>query len=215
MPVRTLFHIPREGWLVLLALAGLCWVMNAQFGMVAAVPVLVLMLAVTIMFYDPDRRLSSSPLGVVSPVDGVVIGQDEVDDPFLQRKAVRLSLRPSLFGGYCLRAVTEGKVGEMRCEVSTRQASWIQTDEGDDIVTDVSRGSLFGMKPVAISYGQRVGHGRRCGLRRMARQIDLYLPEGTRIEAEPGQRVRSGSDVLATLVRKKKAADTPAESAAA
>lgn len=215
MPVKTLFHIPREGWLVLLALAALVWWVDRQFGAFAAMPVMLLFLAAAILFYDADHDLASSPLGVVSPVDGTVIEQSDVDDPFLKRRATRLSVRPSLFGGYCLRAASEGKLGEMRCEVSTRQASWIQTDEGDDIVTDVPLGNLFGLKPVAISYGQRVGQGRRCGLRRLARRIDLYLPEGTRIDAKPGQRVRSGSDVLATLVRKKKPADASAESAAA
>ncbi|MBR9814563.1 hypothetical protein GYB61_11985 [bacterium] len=203
MPSNTLLHIPREGWLILLAIAGLIYAVDFAWGLVAAGPFLLLFLAAGLVFYDADHKLSSNPLGIVAPVDSVVLGLDEVDDPFLKRRATRLSFRPALFGGYCLRAATEGKLGEMRCDVSTRQASWIQTDEGDDVVTDVPVGSLFGLKPVAFGYGQRVGHGRRCGLRRLARQVDLYLPLGSRIDVKPGQRVNSGSDVVATLVRKK------------
>ena len=198
---------------MLLVIAGLIYAIDFNWGLLAASPLMLLFLAAALVFYDADHKLSSSPLGIVAPVDSVVLGQAEVDDPFLKRRATRLSLRPSLFGGYCLRAATEGKLGEMRCDVSTRQASWIQTDEGDDVVTDVSRGSLFGLKPVAFGYGQRVGHGRRCGLRRLARQIDLYLPLGTRIDVKAGQRVHSGTDVVATLVRKKTPA--PAEEQAA
>ena len=213
MPTNTLLHIPREGWLILLVIAGLVYAVDYNWGLLAASPFAVLLLAVGVVFYDADHKLASNPLGIVAPVDSVVLGLDEVEDPFLKRRATRLSLRPALFGGYCLRAATEGKLGEMRCDVSTRQASWIQTDEGDDVVTDVPLGSLFGLKPVAIGYGQRVGQGRRCGLRRLARQVDLYLPLGTRIDVKPGQRLHSGSDVVATLVRKKTPA--PAEEQAA
>lgn len=212
MPSKTLLHIPREGWLILLVIAGAIYAVDYAWGLAAASPLLLLLLAAGVVFYDADHKLSSSPLGIVAPVDSVVLGLEEVDDPFLKRRATRLSLRPAVFGGYCLRAATEGKLGEMRCDVSTRQASWIQTDEGDDVVTDVPRGTLFGLKPVAFGYGQRVGHGRRCGLRRLARQVDLYLPVGTRVDVKPGQRVHSGSDVVATLVRKKQAA--PEEQAA-
>ena len=54
----------------------------------------------------------------------------------------------------------------------------------------------------------RVGHGRRCGLRRLARHIDVYVDESARIKVGPGQRVQAGQDVLATLVRKSTATET-------
>ena len=80
------------------------------------------------------------------------------------------------------------------------KASWIQTDEHDDIVLVVREGSLLGQRPCNAGIGQRVGQGRRCGPRRLARVIDLYIPAKSRVEVELGSRVRAGNDVLATMV---------------
>jgi phosphatidylserine decarboxylase len=53
-----------------------------------------------------------------------------------------------------------------------------------------------------VGVGERVGQGRRCGLRRLAREIELIVPAGWRVDVQLGQRVRSGQTLLATMLRK-------------
>ena len=75
-------------------------------------------------------------------------------------------------------------------------------DEGDDVLIAAGRGGLLGQRPCLVPVGERVGHGRRCGLRRLARCIDVYIDESSRAKVCPGQSVRAGTDVLAILKRK-------------
>lgn len=52
-----------------------------------------------------------------------------------------------------------------------------------------------------VDVGQNVAAGERIGVIRLGSQVDVVLParEGLRITVEPGQRVRAGETVLATL----------------
>ena len=44
--------------------------------------------------------------------------------------------------------------------------------------------------------------GSSAQLRRLAREIELLVPAGWRVDAQLGQRVRSGETLLATMLRK-------------
>lgn len=164
----------------------------------AAVPALLLL----VLFHDPDRHIPPSPLGIVAPVDGIVESVENVQDPVLKRAALRIRIRVAWTGAYSLRSPSEGMVCAPPARVEGRPTSWVRTDEGDSVLVVCSEGSLFGTVPLRIPYGQRVGQGKRCGMRRLARQIDVFVPEGCRVEAEVGQRVRSGADLIATLLRR-------------
>jgi phosphatidylserine decarboxylase len=51
----------------------------------------------------------------------------------------------------------------------------------------------------ALKVGQVVSRGERFGLIRFGSRLDVYLPDGARVLAQPGQRVRAGETVLAVL----------------
>lgn len=202
----TFLHIAREGWpLILLAAAGgaaayalLAWWAALPFALAAAL--------LAVFFHDGDRHTPAEPFAVVTPVDGRVAYRCECRDPFLDREAILVSVRVDRFGQYFLRAPVEGTVLELapgaRPEFAGT-ASWIRTDEGDDLVIAVPEGAMFDARPCQTSYGERVGQGRRCGVRRLARRLDLYLPVNTRLEADVGQGVVAGCSTLATLMHKK------------
>lgn len=210
MRVRTFLHIPHEGWLVVAGLVLCVWLAAHEQHWVIGAALSVACLFGLGYFYDSDRTLCSSPLGVVAPVDGRVSSVELVHDNYLDRNAVRIRVRTAALGSYCLRAPIEGKLREARSPDGdlSEQVSWIQSDEGDDILIAAGRGGLFGQRPCMVSVGERVGHGRRCGLRRLARHIDVYVDESARIRVCTGQRVTAGVDVLATLVRKTAATET-------
>lgn len=205
MQHATFLHISREGWpFVGLALV-LVFFIYSHYGVLAACPVFLVAIWLFAFFHEPDRKVPAEPLAIITPVDGRVISVGTCNDSFLHREAIRISVRVGWLGAYLLRSPSEGTVLEIPADAEPEykdRASWVRTDESDDVVFVVSAGSLLGARPCLTRYGERVGQGRRCGVRRLARCVDIYLPATTRAEVEPGQKVLAGGDVLATLVRK-------------
>ena len=205
MPSKTFLRICREGWPLVGLVAALWLYVYLHYGLFASLPLLLVMAYLAAFFHEPDRRVPSQPLAVIAPTDGKVIEVGNGRDPFLDREALRVCLRVNRLGAYFLRSPSEGTVLEIPAEA--RQAfpgvaTWIRTDEADDIVLAVRSGSLFGANPCTARYGERVGQGRRCGLRRLAQQVEIYLPSSSRLEIGEGSVVQAGCDKLATLVRK-------------
>lgn len=205
MQRRTLFLIVPEGWMVLcLLVAGLVAanMLVAFWAALAFVPLIVLGIG---FFRDSPRDVPAEPLSVIAPVDGIVAHRRECYDPYLDREAVKLTIRVNPFGDYLLRSPVEGTVLELPGELLEEiggVATHIRTDEGDELVMAIRHGSLFGQRPCNNSFGERVGQGRCCGNRRLAREVALFLPVNSRMEVELGDRVRGGTSVLARLVHK-------------
>lgn len=200
-PFTPLMAIPLEGWAVLLglALAALSAYSAEDFVLVAVT--LALTVPALYWFSDRNRGVLSRPRGILAPVDGTVVLRRECYDPILQREAVRLVLRIDFWAGYSFRAPVEGSVDPLPAPWEAR-SSLIRTDEGEELIIRVAKGWLFGARPVWMPYGERVGQGRRCGVRRLARQLEVLLPSNTRVEVELGQHVRCGETLIATLLRR-------------
>lgn len=209
-PYEPLLNIVPEGWGVIAALGGGAVLLAATAAASTAATLVALTMLVAARFYGDWRHGGAcKPRGVLSPVDGRVIHRREGHDPVLGREAIRIVIAVSWSGGYCLRAPIAGAVSAPPGAFCPR-TSRIRTEEGEDIIVRAPSsgrfggwlGRLTGARPMMLNVGQRVGQGRRCGLRRMAREIEVLVPAGARIEVEPGQRVRSGETLLATLLRK-------------
>lgn len=163
------------------------------------------------VFRDFSRVVAPRALAVVSPVDGVVTQVSEDRNPFLNRKGHRVSVRQSLLGEFNVHSPVEGKVqrrwwpGKEGVDAQVprdRFAMWVQTDEEDDVVFAVGlKGGLRFLR-CAVQSGERMGQGRRCGFLGFGLPVDIYLPENSRVEVEPGQRVRAGSDIIGILMHK-------------
>ena len=205
MRFGTFLHVAREAWWLLLPIGIIGVIVSLTLDsagpwMIAAL----LSFGLSLSFLDHDRTVPPQALGLVVPVDGVIIHRRECHDPYLDRAAIRISIRVNRYGVYYFRAPCEGTLMEIRAgrrgSRHATQSSWIRTDEFDDIVMVVSEGSLLGQRPCGAGFGQRLGQGRRCGVRRLARRVDVYIPVNSRVDVELGQKVRAGNDVLATMV---------------
>ncbi|WP_341916996.1 hypothetical protein [Hydrocarboniphaga effusa] len=192
--------IAPEGWVVMLAVGLGGWGMLWAGCWIAAWGLFALELPLLLFFLDRAREIQARPRGVLAPVDGRIVYRREAHDPYLDREAVRIGIRVSFWGAYSLRAPKEGEVDVV--DDSRHRASIIRTDEGEGFVIQVRRGSLLGALPIRVPAGERVGQGRRCGLRRLAREIDLYMPAGARVEVPLGSRVKCGQTLIATIVRR-------------
>lgn len=204
----TFLRIAREGWFLILLMAALSFAVNYWQGpLYAALPALGT-LYLLMFFYEPERKIPPRALGVVSPVDGRVTEVLECTDPYLKRPARRVSIKVDHLGAYYLRSPSEGQVFELPAEGRAKpagyRASAIRTDEGDEVLFVVRKGLLFGVRPCSLyRYGERIGQGRRCGPRRWADRINIYVPSDSRTDIKEGDKVMAGQDVLATLLRKR------------
>ncbi len=197
--------VAREGipWLLFVVVwAALAFVYLRPIDLALPAILLVYLFAV---FRDPRRNIPAVPLGVVSPVDGVVVEVGLTDKSVLGGEAHRIVIKVNSFGTYTARCPVEGKIMDFRGDSdkdSVRQFSsglWVQTDEGDDVVLQF-RGHRFGLAPLAfLRFGERVGQGQRCAYLRLTQSAEVQFPILGRAMVETGQRVIAGCDVLGKL----------------
>lgn len=198
-------YVARPGWLLIsLPVIVSAFVFNS-WGWLAAVPLLLLTVFLLYIFRDPRRAVPSLPLAVICPVDGRVLSVKELRDPYLQRNSRCVSLRVSTFGSYAARSPVEGNAVERWFLEDAGDGQpglgiQLRTDEGDDVVIELARSRAWQSLLCYIQPGERVGQGLRCGYLRFGAVVRVYLPDNARLEVASGERVRSGSSILATLV---------------
>jgi len=204
-------RISREGNRVILLLLATSLVLAMFVHVYAAIPLWLLVVVVGFIYRDPDRETPSIPLAIICPVDGVITSIEEDHDPYMDRQALRISMRMNLLGTYSIRSPIEGKMqqkmllfeGESNAggmEQNAMYAStWIRTDEGDDIVTMLQKDGNWKPLHCYIQSGERVGQGRRCGYYRFGSMVNIFLPPDVRVKCQVGDSLLCGSDIIAIL----------------
>ena len=203
--------IAREGWpflaisflssLAVTWLAGWAW----------ALPLWVIAVFVLQFFRDPPRHAPAGADLVLSPADGRIVAVEEVDDPWLNRRALKISVFMNVFNVHSNRAPVDGVVmgrwynpGKFvnadLAKASTeneRNALWFQTGDGQD-VTCVQVAGLIARRILCyVEPGVRLQRGERYGFIRFGSRVDVYLPPDARPRVALGDKVRASSDVLA------------------
>ena len=197
--------VAQEGVPFLIALLVLIAVILRFGNPLWVIPPGLLFALLVLVFRDPRRPIPSSPLGVVSPVDGHVVAIERATKNVLHDEAWRITLAIDSWGTYTARSPVEGKIMNLRAEARDRDidyrtnALWVQTDEGVDVVLQF-HGYRFGLAPRSfIGYGERLGQGQRCAYLRLTRFAEVHLPVDSQIQVEPGDAVTGGSDMLAKV----------------
>ncbi len=162
-------------------------------------------------FRDPKRRISDQPGAIVSPASGKIVAVGDTENPYL---AGVTSLKVSIFmnvfsvhsnlipvGGVIERCwYCPGKFFNAALDKSSehneRNAIWIKTDRGEDVVSVQIAGLIARRILSHVKPGDTVLTGQRYGFIRFGSRVDLYLPAGTRVAVKLGQWVDSGNDVI-------------------
>lgn len=198
--------VAREGIPLLLAAllaTGITWeLVSVTWALLPGVIFLWLIL----VFRDPRRRIPAIPLGVVSPVDGVVTEVGVTDKSVLNGEANRIVIAVDSLGTYTARCPVEGKIMDFHTDPGNGSLNidtsglWVRTDENDDVVLQF-HGHRFGLAPRAIlRYGERVGQGQRCAYLRFTRYAEVQFPINGRPLVAAGDRVVAGTGTLAKLL---------------
>ncbi|NOX42522.1 MAG: hypothetical protein GXP19_02130 [Gammaproteobacteria bacterium] len=230
MPTQRHTLIAREGWLLIFLAVCVTILICAFAGLGVSLPFAFLVLFLFFLFRDPPRKIPAVALGLVSPVDGTVVAVEEVQDVFLDRQAIRLSLKMNWYGIYIIRSPMEGKVvkqwfngnpkevGNSADKIQSKSAptsvptlaptlaptsaQWIQSDEGDDVIVSMTNDKITRRPGCLTQSGERIGQGQRCGFIHFGAAIELFIPLNSRLEVKKGDKVLAGSDIVATLVHK-------------
>lgn len=207
--------LAREGWAHVAIVTGAAAAVHYFAGWPWAAPAWLTTLFVVQFFRDPPRQVPTAPLGIVAPADGRVVALGEAIDPYLKRSAKRVSIFMNVFNVHSNRSPVEGKVMERWYEkgaflnaaldkASTqneRNALWIRTDDGDDVVVVQVAGLIARRILCYVGSGERVARGQRYGFIRFGSRVDVYLPANSRFKVALGDWVSGASDLIAELDR--------------
>jgi len=207
--------LAREGWGHIVIATGAAAAVHYFAGWAWAAPLWFIAVFVLQFFRDPPRKIPCVPLGVLAPADGKVIVLGEAYDPYLKRQAKRISIFMNVVNVHSNRSPVEGRVMERwyskgaffnaaldkASEQNERNALWIKTDEGQDIVVVQVAGLIARRILCYVNPGERVAQGQRYGFIRFGSRVDVYLPLDSQFKAALGDKTTGASDVIAMLNR--------------
>lgn len=205
--------VAREGWPFLTAAISAAALVTWVAGWLWALPLWLAALFVLQFFRDPARPVPNAANAVLAPADGRIVAIANTRDPYLDRDAVKVSVFMNVFNVHSNRSPVDGQV--MRVwynpgaffnaaldKASTeneRNALWLRTPDGAD-VTCVQVAGLIARRILCyVAAGDRVSRGQRYGFIRFGSRVDVYLPAGTRVVTQLGDKVLASASVVAEL----------------
>jgi len=208
--------IAREGW-TFLAVFFFATLLCQLLGWFVPAFLLGLLLLFTLQFFrDPARDIAGvDPLAIVAPADGRVIAIEECDDPWLSRRALKISVFMNVFNVHSNRSPIDGEVKQVTHHPgrffnaslakasleNERCAMHLVGANGADVTCVqvaglVARRILNYMQP-----GKKLARGERYGFIRFGSRVDLYLPLDVRVCVVIGDKVLASSTLLAEFAK--------------
>lgn len=213
MPTSYYPHpiIAREGWPFIAGAFALALLVHLFAGWLWALPVWLIALFVLQFFRDPPRVIPVLAGAVLAPADGRIVAVDKVQDPFLAREALKVSVFMNVFNVHSNRSPVDGEIRDRQyfsgnflnaslpkaSLENERNALWIKTEDGRD-VTCVQIAGLIAKRIVChVKPGENLTRGQRFGFIRFGSRVDVYLPLGTKVNVGIGDKVRATETILA------------------
>lgn len=204
--------IAREGWPFIAAILVIAVLVSIwSFGW--SIPFWLLSVFVVQFFRDPAREGSTAANAVLSPADGRIVVIAEVDDPYAERRALKISVFMNVFNVHSNRSPVDGTVQKVKyfpgkffnasldkaSLENERNAMVIRTSQGH-IVTAVQVAGLVAKRILCYAkVGQSIARGERYGFIRFGSRVDVYLPLDARPRVAIGDKVSATTTVLAEL----------------
>jgi phosphatidylserine decarboxylase len=204
-------RIAREGYPVIFFAAVLSLMALALGGMAIGFVALLLTLAVTAFFRDPERISPQGDGLIVSPADGKVVSIAEVKaESGLPGAATRISIFLSPLDVHINRTPVKGMIEEIKYQRGQFLAAYKEDasarneqnalrfvdDKGRKLKVVQIAGVLARRIVCRVKAGDALARGEKFGLIMFGSRTDTYLPSGCRIEVEEGQRVKGGETIL-------------------
>ena len=179
-------------------------------GFLWALPFWVLTLFVLQFFRDPPRLVPVGEQFILSPADGRIVAIMPVQDPWLQRSAVKVSVFMNVFNVHSNRSPVHGKVRHVEYHpgqfVNADLDKASESNERNAVILDTPHGALTCVQVAGLIArrilcyvvpGSEVSAGERYGFIRFGSRVDLYLPPEVRIRVALGDVVKATTTVVA------------------
>jgi phosphatidylserine decarboxylase len=168
-------------------------------------------------FREPKRVTPTRPNIAVAPADGTVSHVVDAVPPaelgLGSQPMTRVSVFLSVFDVHVQRVPADGEVVQVSyhpgkflsadldkaSEENERNTVWLRTVNGHDLVVVQIAGLVARRIVCEVAEGEKVAAGQTYGLIRFGSRVDLYVPRGSRVLVEAGQRTIGGETVLAEL----------------
>lgn len=203
--------IAKEGW-PFIAGALILALLTSPFGALSLLFWIVFVFCVQ-FFRDPARIVAGGEKSIVAPADGRIVVVEEADDPYLKRRALKVSVFMNVFNVHSNRTPVDCTVQQkwyipgsfFNADLdkasleNERCALHLKTMDGRD-VTCVQIAGLVARRILNyVDAGTRLTPGQRYGFIRFGSRVDLYLPLDSKVKVVIGEKVLASSTVLAEL----------------
>lgn len=181
---------------------------------VALFAILAFFLIIILQFFrNPKRNTVVNDKHILSPVDGKVVVIEEVfEKEYFQDKRLQVSVFMSPINVHVTRNPIGGKVLFSKYHPGKFLVAWHPKSSEENERTTV----VIGNSKVEVLYrqiagalakrivnyakeGQTIDQGADNGFIKFGSRVDIYLPIGTKVEANLGDKVKGGESVLASL----------------
>lgn len=208
------FPIAIDGMRFIIPLAVISVLLWSLGFMVWAGMFTFLTLFVIYFFRDPERAIPPGEKAILSPADGKVVQvQTCVEERFLKRPAIKLSVFMSLFNVHVNRNPLTGRIIDsayargkfIRADLDQASASneqnalLVENAEGVRLLVVQIAGLIARRIICWVKKGDRVEKGQRFGLICFGSRLDIYLPENTALQVRLGEKTLAGQTILGYL----------------
>jgi len=204
--------IAREGWLVLLAAFAAALIATWLVGW-WAIPFWIWAVFALQFFRDPARVPPADADAVIAPADGRIVAVEKVNDPYLEREALKISVFMNVFNVHSNRAPVDGTVERIQYSAGTfvnadldkasteneRNAMVMRLGSGERVTVVQVAGLIARRILCYVKAGDRLARGQRYGFIRFGSRVDVYLPVSARPRVAVGDIVHATSTVLAEI----------------
>jgi phosphatidylserine decarboxylase len=205
--------IDRAGLPLIAAALGLTAVAALIGWPYAAGTALLVAVALALFFRDPERRSPDRAGLVLSPADGrVMVAGPASTAAGFDGDWLQVSVFLSLLDVHVNRVPVSGQVTRVdyrpgRYHAAYKAEAAFENERSEIWIEDAARavvcrqitGVLARRVVCRLRPGDRVRAGDRLGVMKFGSRMDLFLPSGTRLMTQVGDRVRAGETVLAEL----------------
>ena len=216
-------NLHREGYKIMfistLILVGIVYGLSSLnmyscLQAVILVPILVLFVLVIRFFRNPPRISDKTPNGVVSPCDGKVVVIEEVEESeYFNDKRIQISIFMSPLNVHVNRNPVSGVVNYFKYHPGKYLVAWhpksstenertttvIKTDGGVDVLFRQIAGAVARRIRWYVKTKDNVTQGNEMGFIKFGSRVDVFVPIGSDINVEIGQKVKAAESLLGVL----------------
>lgn len=204
--------LAKEGWPFIglsIVLAIIACAINTWIGL------LFILVAIFVIqfFRDPTRQAPQVDNLVLSPADGRIVAVEEVDDPYANRRALKISVFMNVFNVHSNQMPVTGRITKIeyfkgkfvnadldKASIENeRNAIVIERADGQ-LVTSVQVAGLVARRILCYAKeGQTLSAADRYGFIRFGSRVDVYLPLSAKPAVAVGDKVSHTITVLAEM----------------